>query len=127
MLQRVFREHRLKFGKPRPFTYQKISGVCTPYIHADYARNGVAGRYEVVAEIRVPGVPDLLVRSHYTSLLEEIEEWMRTGSFAGIPGLWGSAGSQSVLGTMIDVRGEQTHVVDGKVVPKKDFLVVRAK
>lgn len=127
MLKKFFRENAIKFGKPRPFQCGVISGVCTPYIHADYARNGVAGRYELVAEIHSSQAPVPLIRSHYTSLLDELEEWLRTGDFAKIPGLWGPAGSQSVLGTMIDVRNEQVHVVDGKVVPKQDFVVVRVR
>lgn len=127
MLKRFFREGQLKVGKARPFTRGAIHGVCTPYVHADYARNGIVGRYELVAEIRVASVPTPLVRSHYTNLLEEMEEWLRTGSFAEIPGLWGTPGTQQTFGTMLDVRNEQQHVVDGKFVPKKDFMAVRAR
>lgn len=131
LFERVKREFQIKPGKERRWRRGPFGGTLVPYIHPDYKRNGMPGRYQiqVFANASGPGVRDPIVtRAYYTSSLETLEDWMNTGSFIDIADgmLWEPPHRVAFLhGEGWEKREEKaTHIVGNDQLPKREKMTI---
>lgn len=87
-MKNFFREHAIKAGKTRPWVFSNVSGTMTPWIHADYKRGGMPGRYQLEVFLAIPSThgDPVVTRSFYTSDLGLFEEWLAKANFMEKPG-----------------------------------------